>query len=123
MTITITGVTFDCADPDRVAAFWADALSWEKHGHFVVPPDGGPGMEFMHVPEEKTVKNRMHIDLYTDDLDVEIERLKGLGATVAWEERFPKDWPFRNVVLQDVEGNEFCLGNGDPDEVKRLLGL
>jgi hypothetical protein len=47
-------------------------------------------------------------------LDAEIERLEALGATVAWEEEFPPPVAasYRNVVLRDVEGNEFCLGAG-----------
>ena len=122
MTISISGVTFDCADPDLVASFWADVLGWEKVGHMVRSPDGSDRIEFLLVPEPKTVKNRVHLDLGADDLDAEIERLKGLGATVAWEEEFPAGWPFRNVVLRDVEGNEFCLGNGDAGEIDRLLG-
>jgi predicted enzyme related to lactoylglutathione lyase len=77
----------------------------------------------MPVPEGKTVKNRLHLGLNCQDLDAEIERLVGLGASVAWEEEFPPEWPFRNVVLRDVEGNEFCLGNDDQAEVKRLLGI
>ncbi len=120
----LTTVTFDCADPGRVAAFWAEALGWRQNGpHRVEAPDDQILLEFMPVPEGKTVKNRVHLGLNTEDLDAEIERLRGLGATIAWEEEFPPDWPFRNVVLRDVEGNEFCLGNDDPDEVKRLLGL
>ena len=53
-----------------------------------------------------------------DRLDEEIERLQGLGATIAWEEEFPPDVAanYRNVVLRDPEGNEFCLGARGPDE-------
>ena len=115
-------VTFDCADPDRVASFWAEALGWSRRGHRVEPQDGGSYLEFVQVPEGKMVKNRLHLGLGTDDLDAEIERLVGLGASVAWEAEFPPEWPYRNVVLCDVEGNEFCLGDEDPDEAKRLLG-
>jgi predicted enzyme related to lactoylglutathione lyase len=122
--VHLTCITFDCADPDRVAAFWAAALGWTQNGpHRVEPPEGGTYLEFISVPEGKTVKNRLHLGLHTQDLDGEIERLRALGATIAWEEEFPPDWPFRNVVLRDVEGNEFCLGNEDPAEVKRLLGM
>ena len=68
----------------------------------------------MRVPEHKTVKNRVHLGTHVvDDLDAEIERLGALGATVAWEE---EDLPpgYRNVVLRDPEGNEFCLGAHTP---------
>lgn len=123
LTLRLTCVTIDCADPERVASFRSEALGWELRGHRVEPPDGGSYLEFVQVPEGKMVKNRLHLGLGTDDLDAEIERLVGLGATIAWEEEFPADWPYRNVVLRDVEGNEFCLGNEDPNEVRRVLGL
>ncbi len=69
------------------------------------------------------MKNRVHLGLNSKDLDDEIERLLGLGATVAWEEVFPDDWPFRNVVLRDPEGNEFCLGNEDVEKVREMLPI
>ena len=121
----ITCVTVDCRDPQAVAAFWNEALGWGGVAHDPVhdiavcgPPDGGPYLEFVRVPEPKTVKNRLHLGCAVrslDDLDAELERLLGLGATVAWEEEFPPDVAavFRNLVLRDVEGNEFCLGAGD----------
>ena len=67
--------------------------------------------------EAKTVKNRMHLGLNAGslvELDAEIERLLSLGASVAWEEEFPPAVAasYRNVVLRDPEGNEFCLGGG-----------
>jgi hypothetical protein len=122
----ITCVTVDCADPARVAAFWNSALGW---GGVAAPGDGsgaicGPGgngayLEFVRVAEGKVVKNRVHLGCSVDtldELDPEIERLLALGATLAWEESFPPRVAarFRNVVLRDPEGNEFCLGAGDP---------
>jgi len=122
--ITVSCVTFDCSDPERVATFWAEALGWKLvGGHRVEPTDPGIYLEFMKVPEPKTVKNRLHLGLNTHDLDREINRLLGLGATIAWEEEFPEGWPYRNIVLRDPEGNEFCFGDEDPAEVKRLLGI
>lgn len=122
--IRVTCVTIDCDDPARASAFWADALGWRQvGGHRAEPADGGIYLEFMKVPEAKTVKNRVHLGLNTPDLDAEIERLEALGATELWEELFPKDWPYRNVVMCDPEGNEFCLGNEDPEKVKKLLGI
>jgi predicted enzyme related to lactoylglutathione lyase len=107
----MTCVTFDCDDVDRVANFWAAALGWPRNGDRVDRPDGGLFLEFIQVPERKTVKNRLHLGLSATDLDTEIERLVGLGATIAWEEVFPEGWPYRNVILRDVEDNEFCLGS------------
>jgi predicted enzyme related to lactoylglutathione lyase len=122
--IKLSCVTFDCDEPSAVAAFWADALGWRLvGGHRVEPPEPGVYLEFMKVPEPKSVKNRLHLGLNAPDLDAEIDRLVGLGATIAWEEEFPEGWPYRNLVLRDPEGNEFCLGNEEPEKVKELLGL
>ena len=82
------------------------------------PSDGGPYLEFVRVPEAKTIKNRLHLGCAVEsleELDAEVERLTDLGATVAWEEEFPPEVAavYRNLVLRDVEGNEFCLGGGD----------
>jgi hypothetical protein len=118
----ITCVTVDCADPGRVAEFWNAALHWggvavapDGSGAICGPPGGGTYLEFVKVPESKTVKNRVHLGCTAgalDALDDEIERLEGLGASVAWEEDFPEGSGYRNVILRDVEGNEFCLGGG-----------
>ena len=63
------------------------------------------------------MKNRVHLGCSVPaiaDLDPEIARLVALGATIGWEEDFPPAVAasYRNVVLRDVEGNEFCLGGG-----------
>lgn len=120
----ITCVTVDCADPTAVAAFWNEALGWggvavaeDGSGAICGPPHGGIYLEFVKVPEDKVVKNRLHLGCSAgtlEQLDAEIERLQALGATVAWEEEFPPEvaTQYRNVVLRDVEGNEFCLGGG-----------
>jgi hypothetical protein len=68
-----------------------------------------PGLLFVRVPEEKTTKNRLHLDLRPDDRDTEVQRLLALGATRAEMEQGEQSW----VVLTDPEGNEFCvLGSG-----------
>jgi catechol 2,3-dioxygenase-like lactoylglutathione lyase family enzyme len=122
--VDIICVTLDCADPARVAEFWNAALGWggvaaapDGSGAICGPPDGGTYLECIRVPEPKTVKNRMHLGLTAgplDALDAEIARLEALGATVAWEEEFPPAVAerYRNVVLRDPEGNEFCLSGG-----------
>jgi Glyoxalase-like domain len=118
-------ITVDCADPAAVAAFWNEALRW---GGVDVSADGaiaicgpvgggGPYLEFVRVPEPKATKNRLHLGCSVpalDQLDAEIARLETLGAELAWEEEFPPEVAatYRNVVLRDVEGNEFCLGAG-----------
>jgi hypothetical protein len=119
-------VTVDCSDPARVASFWNEALRFggvavadDGGGAICGPPDGGLYLEFIRVPEGKVVKNRLHLGGSAGSLgalDAEIARLEALGATVAWEEDFPPEVTavYRNVVLRDVEGNEFCLSGGDP---------
>ena len=108
----ITCVTFDCGDDaSALVAFWCEALGYEARGHCCYPPDGvGPYLEFSPAPEDKVVKNRVHLGTSTDDVDAEVARLCALGATVAWEEEFPPEWKYRNLVLRDPSGNEFCLG-------------
>jgi hypothetical protein len=122
--VDIICVTLDCADPARVAEFWNAALGWggvaaapDGSGAICGPRDGGTYLECIRVPEPKTVKNRMHLGLTAgplDALDAEIARLEALGSTVAWEEEFPPAVAerYRNVVLRDPEGNEFCLSGG-----------
>jgi predicted enzyme related to lactoylglutathione lyase len=121
--MNLTCVTVDCLDPQRVAAFWAAALGWDEvvgEGGAVCRPPGAEGglyLEFVRVPEGKVVKNRLHPGCAAGslvDLDIELTRLQRLGATIAWEEEFPPEVAavYRNVVLRDPEGNEFCLGAG-----------
>jgi hypothetical protein len=120
----ITCVTIDCHDPEAIATFWNAALRWSgvaQAADGIVamchPTEGGPYLEFVRVADDKVVKNRVHLGCTAgalDRLDTEIERLAGLGATIAWEEEFPAHVAarYRNVVLRDPEGNEFCLGAG-----------
>ena len=120
----ISCVTIDCSDPSLVANFWNEALRWggvavdaAATGAGCGPTDGGLYLEFVRVPEGKQVKNRVHLGCSAGelhDLDAELERLHALGATIAWEEEFPSEVAdrFRNVVMRDPEGNEFCLGAG-----------
>ena len=120
----ITCVTVDCHDPAIVAHFWNEALNWggvtlseSGSGATCHPKEGGRYLEFIRVPEVKTNKNRLHLGCAVDkldELDGEIDRLKSLGASIAWEEEFPPEVAarYRNVILRDVEGNEFCLGAG-----------
>ncbi len=117
-------ITVDCHDPGRVATFWNEALRWggvavtpDGSGALCGPREGGLYLEFVRVPDDKVVKNRVHLGCSVgarDALGDEIARLVRLGASVAWEEWFPDDVAnrYRNVVMRDVEGNEFCLSGG-----------
>ena len=112
-------VTVDCADPDRLADFWAALLDYERFGSIaqyrsIRPRDGGPSgpkLIFQTVDETKTVKNRLHLDVELDPnepLEPAVERAVGLGATVVdggLVEEFGSRWQ----VMADPEGNEFCI--------------
>jgi hypothetical protein len=122
MKTRITCVTVDCANPQLVAAFWNEALRWggvegDENSAICGPPRGGIYLEFIRVPAHKTEKNRLHLGCSAgtlEELDHELERLLALGATFGWEEEFDPEIAahYRNLVLRDPEGNEFCLGGG-----------
>ena len=63
----------------------------------------------MHVPEPKTAKNRVQLDLGSDDRPADLERLIGLGATYIADK---EEWGYARSVLSDIECNEFCLAGG-----------
>ena len=112
-------LTFDCADPVGVATFWAAALGFElvdpdPLGSFVADPVGAnANLFFQPVPEAKTAKNRVHLDVRpTGSMAEEVERLQGLGATVrGFIEVDGSFW----TQMRDVEGNEFCVLRGPED--------
>jgi predicted enzyme related to lactoylglutathione lyase len=119
--VGVSGITIDARDPERLATWWGDVLGWETNGRICRPPPGaGSRIEFMPVSDAKQGKNRVHLDLTTNDVEVTVDRLTTMGATIAWEEEFPADLGYRNVVLRDPEGNEFCVGgppSAEPDPV------
>jgi Glyoxalase-like domain len=112
----IKAVTWDCADALVVGAFWAAALgtdldedSTSERAYVEAAGWGGPNMWFVRVPEPKTAKNRLHFDLRPlTSRAAEVERLVGLGATAVRELA-------SHTVLQDPEGNEFCVEPGPED--------
>jgi predicted enzyme related to lactoylglutathione lyase len=117
MGSVINEVNVDCADPEPVAAFWGGALGWEvqREADLLwmsasgVPSDPGLKLVFVKVPEAKSVKNRVHIDLSPSGCDQaeELERLLRLGASRVDIGQGDVPW----VVLADPGGNEFCLLN------------
>jgi hypothetical protein len=119
-------VAIDCADPDRLAGFWVEALGYQRVGpppsgdwSQIVDPDAvGPPLLFHRVPETKVVKNRVHIDYRvrpsgsSDEtarpyIEAEVQRLISLGATHVRTDDDEDDY---YAVMQDPEGNEFCVG-------------
>ncbi|HKA69046.1 MAG TPA: VOC family protein [Actinomycetes bacterium] len=135
-------VVIDCADPAKLAPFWADALGyvvqppppgfgswpdwlraqsvpeerWNDASAIVDPDRAGPRIFLQRVPEPKSVKNRVHLDLNVtagvpgaeadEKLEAEAKRLEALGATRV---RKLEQWSGRWIVMQDPEGNEFCV--------------
>jgi predicted enzyme related to lactoylglutathione lyase len=145
-TVTGLGLTFDCADAPRLAAFWALALGYEPappptgwstwESWFVdqgVPEDersdgatigdpagAGPRIGFLTVQEPKTAKNRLHLDLHVsggrhvpqhlrvERITAKVDVLVNAGASVQ-QEHLTSGGGLDHVVLQDPEGNEFCV--------------
>ncbi|MGI8614030.1 MAG: VOC family protein [Nocardioidaceae bacterium] len=137
-------VTFDCADVHAQAAFWAATLgyveqpppegfrSWDEvereagvsaerrlRRTAIVDPDGnGPRLFFQQVPEGKTAKNRVHLDVHVGlghagaarqrTLEAEAARLTGLGARILWR-LAPEPGVEACIAMADPEGNEFCV--------------
>jgi Glyoxalase-like domain len=136
-------VVFDAADPVKLAQFWELALgyvaeppppgfdTWEDFGHSIgmpeeqfgdqascIDPEGqGPRLYFQRVPEPKTAKNRVHLDVRVAGREVQgderqrligehVARLEKAGASVAWRE---DDIRGQAMVMRDPEGNEFCV--------------
>jgi hypothetical protein len=130
MTIRIQNVSVDCVDPSRLAQFWADALGWrvtfdEGDEVIIEPPAGSredgvvPDIVFLKVPDERVVKNRLHLDLRPSDQKAEVQRLIDLGATPV-DIGQPSDCTW--VVLEDPEGNVFCVLRVLTEEEMASLG-
>jgi catechol 2,3-dioxygenase-like lactoylglutathione lyase family enzyme len=114
MAAVLREIVIDCNDPRRVSAFWAEVLGWrpQARGDFYWMsesggPFPGPLLVFVPVPEPKTVKDRIHIDVAPSgcNRDDEVARLEGLGATRVDIGQGDPGW----VVLADPEGHEFCV--------------
>ncbi|GGT23576.1 glyoxalase [Streptomyces purpureus] len=115
MASLVRHVTFDCADAYALATFWGAVLDApvsdeDQPGDpeaLVETP--GAAVLFVTVPEPKTVKNRVHLDIQPQDRtrDEEVERILKLGATLVGDHRTEdgRGW----VTLADPEGNEFCV--------------
>jgi hypothetical protein len=122
VTVKIAAVSVDCADALVVGQFWSAALgrpldpnpSTEFAAIGMVEHrdtkgwrlNGDPTWLFSKVPEPKTAKNRMHVDLTAPDREAEVARLVALGAARVSD---IDEWGYQWTVLQDPEGNEFCV--------------
>ena len=119
MASTVDSLTFDCHDPQVVADFWCAVLGYDLHeideedADLRDPKGQGWRLLFQIVPEGKTVKNRAHLDLRPpSSMAEEVARVTVLGATVF---RFVEEGSSFWTVMQDPEGNEFCVLRGPAD--------
>jgi predicted enzyme related to lactoylglutathione lyase len=117
MSEATIGLVLDCADPEALASFWAAALGLERLGNagpyvlLVSPTRVLPKLLLQRVDEPKRVKNRMHLDIETPDVDAEVARLEAVGATRV-EDQARREHGSRWIVMADPEGNEFCVCDG-----------
>ncbi len=125
MTSLVHSITFDCRDAYELGLFWSRVtgrpLSDDDHPGdqeaLIVLPNG-TNLLFIQVPEDKAVKNRVHLDLQPDSTrDEEVERLLGIGASLFDDQRRPDGTGW--VTLTDPEGNEFCIERSAAERASR----
>ncbi len=119
MVSFISQLTIDAHDPYALSRWWSDVLGFhedpedpnlpEHEECLIFSADGGTALLFIDVPDEKVVKNRLHLDLRPVEgrRDDELVRLLALGATEVDDRRTADGLGW--VVLADPEGNEFCI--------------
>ncbi len=119
MTLRLGEIVIDCADHETVVAFWLAAMGdyarvdVNEQYVAIAPVEEGigrPAILFQKVPEPKTVKNRVHLDLRGESMAAEVARLRTLGATLIAERTLGEG--VRWTVMADPEGNEFCVSGG-----------
>jgi predicted enzyme related to lactoylglutathione lyase len=120
--IHLHNITFDCDDAPALARFWSHLTGWNLYydddPEVVVAPSypyDGTGLLFIPVPEGKTAKNRVHLDLRPEDMtrDEAVTQAMALGARVLEDHRNSdgSGW----VTMADPEGNEFCIERSVPE--------
>ena len=125
MTARLRHVTVDCARWEPLVEFWSQALDFVEDPDnpnnpgdpegLLISPRQDLGLLFIPVPESKSVKNRLHLDVVPTDRtrDEEVDRLLGLGATQVADHREPDGGGW--VVLADPGGDEFCVERSDAE--------
>ena len=118
--LKIQCITIDCHNPKALSEFWAQALNWkfdenptENEAYIeknleLNNSDGYPDLLFIKVPDQKSSKNRVHLDLRPTNQLEEVERLEKIGATrieIGQSSYSETTW----IVMADPEGNEFCI--------------
>ena len=113
MGVRLGSTVLNVADLPRMAAFWSAALGLEVTGDdaFVVLRGGRTNLSLQRADTPVTARDQAHLDLYSDDVDAQVERLVSLGAR---REREVAEDGDRYVVLLDPEGNAFCVCDQDP---------
>jgi predicted enzyme related to lactoylglutathione lyase len=107
-------IVIDCSDLDRSARFWSGVLGYTAGAadgpYCALQPESGVGIDVLlqRVTDVKDQKNRLHFDLRTPDLEAEIARVTGLGATLLTAQPVAEDG-WRWHILADPDGNEFCV--------------
>ena len=113
-------LVIDTVDPARIAPFWCALLGVEERGWFgddylmLKGDEGTPPVAFQRVPEAKSVKNRLHVDLAVDDLDGAFAQIVAFGGS-AVSDILEMPGGYRWRVMADPEGNEFCIVPRDED--------
>ncbi|MFN0089126.1 MAG: VOC family protein [Acidimicrobiales bacterium] len=111
MNLQWEAVIVDAHDPVALGRWWQRALGWEvvseSEADLELAPAAGaqPSLQFLAAPDDKVVKNRLHLDFRPVDRDAEVARLVALGARPVDIGQGEQSW----VVLADPEGNEFCV--------------
>lgn len=127
MSVHIHNITFDCADARALASFWSTVTGWNVYydddPEVVVAssfPFTGTGLLFIPVPEGKSAKNRLHLDLQPETMtrDEAVAAALAAGATVVGDHR--KDDGSGWVTLADPEDNEFCIERSAREQGPRL---
>ena len=113
-------IVIDTVDPARIAPFWCALLGVEERGWFgddylmLTADAGAPPVAFQRVPEAKSVKNRLHVDLAVEDLDGAFAQIVASGGS-AVSDILEMPGGYRWRVMADPEGNEFCIVPRDED--------
>lgn len=111
MSLTLSQICVDARDPAALGSWWSKVLGWplriDSDGDALVTPPPGRGAEllFLGVPDDKVVKNRLHLDFTPEDQQAEVDRVLALGARRVDIGQGEQSW----VVLADPEDNEFCI--------------
>ncbi len=119
--IRVGDVAIDCNDVAAMTAFWSGVTGYavqsgdETYGYLVDPAGRGPDLFLQQVPEPRVGKNRLHLDLVTDDLAAATESVLAMGGAKL---RDSSGGPWLSAVFTDPEGNQFCVSQqaGDAEE-------